>query len=295
MCPRSFFEWKSMDMDFEDFKKLPFSKFSYAHLQGWGEPLLNSEIGEMIEFAKKKCRVGLTTNGLLIDEWKESLLKLDLLAVSIAGINAQREVRKSRIEEIAPKIQELALRKKRPKIVIATLMMRNTIAELPALVEMAKKIGVDQVIANNLDYIPSKNLVGLEVFSNEVDREIFEIVERAKRRAEEIGIEFVVRPLKFEEAAVCAENPIRNCFVTVEGLIAPCAYLHLPTNGEWIVRYFKGEERRVRKVYFGRAEDFKSVWKCKDYVNFRKMFEERIYFSRELPEGCRTCYKAYSL
>jgi len=43
MCPKSVFrdEWISKDMEMEVFESIPFKKFRYTHLQGWGEPLLH--------------------------------------------------------------------------------------------------------------------------------------------------------------------------------------------------------------------------------------------------------------
>ncbi|MFN3384736.1 MAG: radical SAM/SPASM domain-containing protein [Archaeoglobaceae archaeon] len=296
MCPKSFFRWKAKDMGFEEFKKIPFSRFRYAHLQGWGEPLLNSELGEMIEFAKKHCKLSLTTNGLLLPEWKEEIAKLDLIAISIAGINGQREVRKTKLEELAEKIETITSLKKKPKVVIATLMMKNTISELPMLVEFAKSIKADELIANNLDYIPSRDLVGYEVFSENPSEEYLRIIETAKKKAEELKIKFVARPIKIEEALVCAENPIKNCFITADCNVSPCAYLHLPTEGEYITRFFKGQEFKVMKQYFGKAEEFYKVWKSKSYSDFRKIYEYRLLKPYlPLPECCRSCYKAYSL
>lgn len=296
MCPKSFFRWKAMDMSFEDFKKIPFSRFRYAHLQGWGEPLLNPELGEMIEFAKKSCKVSLTTNGLLLPEWKEEIAKLDLIAISIAGIDGQREVRKTKLEELSEKIETITSLKKRPKVVIATLMMKNTISELPMLVEFAKSIKADELIANNLDYIPSKDLVGYEVFSENPSEEYLRIIETAKKRAEELKINFVARPIKMEEALVCAENPIKNCFITVDCKISPCAYLHIPSEGDEITRFFKGEEIKVKKQYFGYAKEFQKAWKSKVYSDFRGVYERRLFEPHlPLPECCKSCYKAYSL
>lgn len=297
MCPKSFFDWKSENMDFELFKKLPFSNFRYTHLQGWGEPLLNPEIGEMISFARKKCKVGLTTNGLLIDDWIEDLAKLDLIAISVAGIEAQRKIRGASLQKIAENIALLKSRPKRPRIVIATLMMKKAIEELTHLIQFAGSIGVDEVIANNLDYIPSKELVGEEVFSNVIENNVAEKIRVAEMKAKEIGIKFTPRPIKLEEALICAENPLKNCFITVDGFIAPCAYLHLPTKSEEITRFFMGKEVKVRKLYFGRAENFKEVWKSREYSEFRKVYEKRLteLFIPELPEVCKTCYKAYSV
>lgn len=103
MCPKSCFDdWIARDMSMKIFRLIPFKKFRYAHLQGWGEPLLNPNIGEMIEFASKHCRVGLTTNGVLLEHHLDALLKLDLLAVSVASASpkAQSVVRGFSLEKL---------------------------------------------------------------------------------------------------------------------------------------------------------------------------------------------------
>jgi len=79
-------------MILETFKKIPFELFRYAHLRGWSEPLLNSDIIEIVKIAKKEgCLVGITTNGLLLDELAKDLVRsgIDLVAVSIASPNAE--------------------------------------------------------------------------------------------------------------------------------------------------------------------------------------------------------------
>ncbi len=304
MCPKAHFKWRNIDMDLELFKKLPLAKFKYVHLQGWGEPLLNPRIAEMIEIAKRRCKVGLTTNGLLLEEHIDEMLKLDLVAVSIADARSEvhARIRGCDLEAITNGIAELSSKRcgKKPRIVITTIMLRDTIQSLPDIVELAKRCGADEVIANNLDYIPSPQLVGREVFDSQ-DAIILDFVRLAAKKAKKLGVNFVSRPLRMEEALVCAENPIKNCFVTADGMVAPCVYLHLPTDGKKIVRYFKGKRFEVEKLYFGSAENFDSVWKNRRYVEFREIFEKRLRALHgiaeipELPEVCRTCYKAYSV
>ena len=66
-----------------------FKNTGLVYLQGWGEPLLNENIFQMIQLCKMKDKlVGFTTNGLLLDEKIISTLidlKLDILCVSLAG------------------------------------------------------------------------------------------------------------------------------------------------------------------------------------------------------------------
>ncbi len=304
MCPKYVFsnEWIHENMDLDVIKSVPFEAFDYAHLQGWGEPLLNDDLPEMIDIAKKYCKVGLTTNGLLLDEYVDTLSKLDLLAISIgsADPDVHRSVRRSKLEKILDNVKLLSERKDKPKIVFNTLMMKNTVKQLPELVKLAFECGADEVIANNLDYIPAEYLFQFKVFSSDDAKEY---VHEASVLAEKLGIKFVARPLKLEEALVCAENPIKNCLITWDGKITPCVYLHLPTKSESIKRYFEGKSYDVKKLYFGTVfEGFTKVWRKKEYTRFRAIFEERLRSTfgfelkiPKLPTSCRTCYKAYSI
>ncbi len=297
MCPHTIFrrDWINTDMDLETFKKIPFENFDFAHLQGWGEPLLNPNMGEMIEIAKKYCKVGLTTNGLLIDEFNE-IERLDYLAVSIASADEEKHkrIRKCSLEELKEKIK--AVSSKVP-VTLAFMMLRDTYHELPQIVEIAKEVGAKEVIANNLDYIPSKELESQAIFLQSVDEKPIEV---AKIKAEKLGIKLTVKPTKMEEVLVCAENPINNCLITYNGQITPCVYLHLPTKSDKIVRVFGGKVLEIEKVYFGEVWEKKS-WKR--YSNFRKIFERRKSFMLSLlpteipplPEPCKTCYKAYGV
>ncbi len=312
MCPKRIFrrEWISGHMDMEIFRRIPFEKFRYAHLQGWGEPLLNPNIIEMVEFAKAKgCRVGITTNGLLLDEFAEDLVKagIDLVAISIASADEKthRKIRGCKLSDLLENIRMLSNIRGKPKITLVTMMLKDTINDLPKFVEMAKDVGADEVIANNLDYIPSPDLTGLEVFSEKENREVLNVIRKAEELAKRLGISFFAKPIKLEEALVCAEDPISSCLITVDGHVSPCVYAHLPTRSDEIIRVFRGKVVRVRKRYFGSLveEDFEKVWKCKEYKDFRARFERRkraideflVLELPELPDVCKTCYKAYSV
>ncbi len=310
MCPKSIFrkDWIHEHMDLDTFRNVPFKLFRYAHLQGWGEPLLNPNIIEMIEIAKREgCSVGITTNGVLLQEFARELANagIDLVAVSIASpkLEEHRKIRGCDLYEILEGIRLLS-EYGIPKIVVTTVMMKNTVKNLPELIKIAKEYGVSEVIANNLDYVPSKDLEELKVFSHEEDRELTRILEDAKKVAKNSGVNVVVKPVKLEECLVCAENPIKNCLVTVDGRIAPCVYLHLPTKSDVIRRVFLGREITVPKVYFGnlRETEFKKIWNGRKYKEFRNVFVRRLsvvpgfdFEIPELPEVCKTCYKAYSV
>lgn len=187
-------------------------------------------------------------------------------------------------------------RKRNPKIVVATMMLKGTIDTLPEMVDFAVECGADEVIANNLDYIPSKELLGQEVFGEKADTKVEEIINQTEEKAKDAGIKFVAKPRVMEELLVCAENPVDNCFVTVDGRIAPCVYLHLPTDSGTIVRYFKGRRFEVPKVYFSSLKEWEKS-------EFREVYRRRLqalfrFFPVEfppLPEVCGVCYKAWGV
>ncbi len=296
MCPHTIYrrKWINADMSLECFRKIPFHKFDFAHLQGWGEPLLNPNIEEMIDIAKEHCKVGLTTNGLLLDEF--NIKKLDYLAVSIASADEEkhRKIRKTSLEDLLIKVEGIS---SDVDVTLAFMMMKDTYHELPDIVEIAKRIGAKTVIANNLDYIPVKELEKQAIFLQEVD---YKPIEVAKIKAEKLGVKLIVKDVKMEEVLVCAENPIDNILITYNCKITPCVYLHLPTESDKIPRVFMGKEFEIEKVYFGYVDDRES-WR--KYKEFGKIFERRknlVYSSLpldfpQLPECCKTCYKAYGV
>ncbi len=294
MCPHTIFrrDWVNADMDLETFEKIPFEKFDMVHLQGWGEPLLNPNIEEMIEIAKRHCKVGLTTNGLLIDEFNVD--KLDYLAVSIASVDEEknRRIRTCGLDDIIEKVRGVS---SKVDVTLVFMMLKDTYFELPEVVRLAKDVGAKTVIANNLDYIPIKEIEDQAVFLGSVDEKP---IHEAKSLAKSLGVSLKVKPLKMEEVLVCAENPIENCLITYDGKITPCVYLHLPTRSNKIQRIFKGKPIEVDKVYFGSVDD-RRAWER--YREFGRIFEGRTSFIfppkpiPPLPECCKTCYKAYGV
>lgn len=306
MCPKAIFkDWIAKNMDMDLFKLLPFKKFRYVHLQGWGEPLMNENIPEMIDIARKYCKVGLTTNGLRINEFLRDLRKLDLVAVSIAAADNEKhkKIRKCSLDDVIENVRLLSeIRKEegKPKIVIATMLLKDTYNDLPKIVEIAKRCGADEVIANNMDYIPSKELEDQAIFLQDVDDKP---IKTSKDLAKKLGIRFIAKQTKLEELLVCPENPIENCLITYDGKVAPCVYLHLPTKSDKIRRVFKGDVIEIKKLYFGNVvSGFENVWNSFEYVRFRQVFEKRVNIAftfppkiPDLPECCKSCYKAYSI
>jgi MoaA/NifB/PqqE/SkfB family radical SAM enzyme len=212
---------------------------------------------------------------------------------------------------------------KKPAIKLSFPMTRLNMGELPGLVPLSAKLGVDEVIFTNLDYLPEERWNILRTFHHESPTQAFrESANEIQRLGKRERIAVRVYPLKAEEVPVCEADPPQKIFFSVEGSISPCQYLRIPKQGE-IPRIFMNKEYAVPQIIFGNVnqEDFPDVWNKESYQAFRKIFEDRKRaalnaeqvldsFSNfgsgmdtepthepppPLSEVCRTCYKAYGI
>jgi len=343
MCPKTAFhdEWKAGDMPLPVFEKISryFHLVRDVHLQGWGEPLLYPELLAMIRIARVKgCQVSLTTNGVLLTpDRSETLIKegLDIIAISLAGASkdAHEAIRcGSHFDTLLTNVKTLAqlkakLKSKTPKVVFSYLMTKTNIEELADAVRLAREIGVNELVANNLDYCPTEVQDDLRVFScHGTDSRLQRILEEAEKEARGIKLPFRCYPLEMEEVIMCELNPLHIVFFSHDGSVSPCVYLNLPKS-ESIPRIFCGSYHEIPRICFGNVakKDFIEIWNSPEYTEFRKVYQNRLDvfektyghmgpfttdrheleeaekilkngLSRNpLPGGCHTCYKAYGI
>lgn len=339
MCPRTFFteKWIFQDMSMATYKEIQkyFGLTRWVYLQGWGEPLENKHFMEMLHIAKEaKCRVGATTNGVHLTEKNVSMLLdegIDLVVVSFGGVTRESHeaLRKgsdsgSLIGGVDRLVRMKNERKmERPVVKISLIMTRLNMAELPDAVPLAAKLGVDELMVTNIDYLPGERCNVLRAFHHESPTEAFnQSLIKMHKLGKKLGVSVRSYPLKAEEVPMCEANPLRNVFFSVDGYVTPCVYLRIPKKGD-ITRFFMDKEYKVPQTIFGNVndEDFLDIWNSGAYKSFRKIYEDRlrggITVSKALdifagsgsrgtgkepvveipplPEVCRTCYKAYGL
>lgn len=330
MCPVTVLadRWHSQHLHWELYLRIAraFKRIKYVHLQGWGEPLLHPRLFDMIKVAKDAgCRVGFTTNGTLLGPVAGQRLldlDLDLLAVSIAGATPQTHTAirvGSDLTQILDNLRcFLDLRAGRkvshPKVEIFFLMTKTNMAELPAAADLAASLGVDELVATNLDYVPTEEQNELKAFACDPLREAFaRALEDAQRRAKAAGLAFRPYPIDPEEVAICDANPLKILFVSCDGRVSPCTYLGLAGQVE-IPRVFDGQILRVPRVWFGdiREQELLEIWQAPAYRAFRQQFEARRMAKivsaaaavagatlaspgklPSAPECCRSCPKLY--
>jgi len=340
MCPKTVYtdDWLTGDMPLSVYEKISryFHLIQRVHLQGWGEPLLHPNLFDMIQIANSEnCLTSLTTNGaLLAQDMSEELIRkgVDTVAISIAG--AMREThenirRGSHFDHLIGNIKTLAnlkfkMRSKTPLIVLSFLMTKTNIEELPEAVSLAKDIGINEVVATNLDYVPKKAQDDMKIFScNKADINFKNYIHTAEKRAHQLKMPFRNYPLELEEVIVCEMNPLHIVSLSFDGCISPCIYLNIPSRG-LISRIFCGKHYEIERQCFGNLEesDFMEIWTGTPYENFRKVYQDRLNILKKiysdiggtfhnlsgveksiesellenpLPEICRSCYKAYHI
>jgi MoaA/NifB/PqqE/SkfB family radical SAM enzyme len=332
MCSRTAYkDFFRKDMALDDFKRLLpyFSQVESVVLEGWGESLLHRDLVECLRLAKNAGpRVGFVTSGKgLSDPLISEVLGagVDFMGFSISGatpkthnfirVNSDLDDMLNRIRVL----QEMKARKNLldPQLHIVYLLLKENVAEVPALIELARDLGITEVVLIHLCHVGNAWQEEQRIFSQNGREDFEKVLKEAEEKAREWKIDLQRPPLSFGEAPVCAENPLRNLYISVEGEVSPCVYLNPPVPSPF-KRIFQGREVQVEKVNFGNVfqEPFDRIWENPEYVEFRDRFARRKAHFKEMfaslwepdrskglevasppapPGPCQTCYKMLRL
>ena len=307
-CPRTVLgdRWPNEHMSLSTFRRLlpELHRTPMVHLQGWGEPFLNPEFFHMVALAKKAgCRVGTTTNGMLLRE--EVIAKLvacqvDTVAFSLAGLDEtnntiRRGTSLARVMEAIRALREERERREaaKPEIHIAYMLFRSGLNELEAIPGFFQGLGVSHVIISTLDFALTRELEA-EVIWPRTTPEFESLRSRLDAVVAE-GERFGLRihyhlpfPLPFPgiKRPVCTENVQRALCITAQGDVSPCVYTNLSVFPMSYIR--DGVERPYERLCFGSVlqRPLRAIWRQGDYVSFRNSFGEG-----RLADPCRDCPK----
>lgn len=320
--------WQHQRMPLENFKKLlPYlAEVETVVLEGWGESLLHPDLTEIVRLVKLEGpKVGFVTSGFgLRRERVRELIKagIDFMGFSLAGTTpaVHDAIRiHSRLSDLLDVIrlvneEKTLLGLDRPRLHIVYLLLKDNIGEVLSLPTLAGEVGIEEILLINSCHIATPWQESQRVFAREGEAQDCEaIIRQAQESARARGIHLKRSALGMAEAAVCAENPLKNLYISAEGEVAPCVYAHPPLSSPFR-RRFCGEEVLVGKVSFGNVfhEPFDQIWGSADYTAFRDRFirRERAYkaFFRFLldgsikdsqhgftlpapPEPCQSCHK----
>ena len=323
MCVRQAYKGEGRkDMALSDFKKIvPYLKdVENVVLEGWGESLLHKDLVECIELIKKEgARAGFVTSGAgLNEEYVRRLVRvgLDFIGFSLSGATPETHNRIRvnsdfvKLIESIKLFRDLTARTRKPRMHIVYLMLKENMAEVPLLPDLAKEVGVEEIVLINIIQVANKWQAEQKVYGSEDEKQFREILRKAERKAKRLRLSFVRSSLAPNEVAVCSEDPLRSLYISVDGEVSPCVHLYPPVPSPF-TRIFRDEEYCVEKVSFGNIfrEPFESIWNREEYARFRdrvlrrKLKAEQVYKDLlslkrpeqvglpEAPSACKSCHK----
>lgn len=310
-------------MSLETFSRLvpSLSQTKLIFLQGWGEPFLNPHFFEMVRIAKAAgCRVGTTTNGMLLDAEKLSELVrsgVDVIAFSLAGCTETNDVfrKGTRLAQVLKTIQQLTMVKERekslrPEIHVAYLLLRSGLDEIEQLPVVLADLGISQVVISTLDFIPLSILEreALIPASQDEYSSLRTRLDNLAATGRQSGLEIhsqIVAPqevvdemcdfahgeqdfaaLFFMTRPTCTENIQKAAFISASGEVSPCVFTHLPLRSPELAAGRMGQP--YHPLVFGNIHDssLDTIWQVPAYRAFR-----RSHRAGNLAGGCQSCLK----
>ena len=317
-------QWLRRDMALRDFDRISpwLRSVKSVVLEGWGESLMHPRLIDFVRSVKAQGpEVGFVTSGYGLSEERSRALidgGIDFIGFSLAGCTAQTHNR-IRVRSDFDRLQESirafvgivrSRRSRGPKVHIVYLALKENMAELPQVVDVAYGLGIGEVIVITNAHVATAWQDEQRVFSCGDVNPYGEVMAEAAGRARRLRVRLTLPALAPTDVAVCSENPLENVYVSVQGEVSPCVYLQPPVHSPFS-RIFCGHTFPEEKVSFGNLfrEEWDAIWGRPEYVAFRRSFEERGRCRRDTidalmelkvsgvrplpapPESCRRCHK----
>ena len=206
-------------LSLDSFKALLDSgRVRYVGLHGWGEPLLNQQLFDMIKYAESRgVFTNLTTNGTLVQENIDGILDSGLREIAFGVYDSELFLSQS-----LSQIKELTKEKKRrgfknPRTYLDITVYQENLAQIPELVKLAPELQIDAVILHRLFNVCNVD-TALKYPSIEAEEKLFAEV-RALAKA--FKLELYLPPKHSFPCRIVK----RSIFVTVQGEVTPCCFL----------------------------------------------------------------------
>jgi radical SAM protein with 4Fe4S-binding SPASM domain len=267
-------------------------------LQGLGEPLLSPYLMEMVTTAvARRITVGFNSNATLLNRRRAEELvdsRVDWLHVSLDGATpgAYEAVRDGAdFDAVVANLAGLVTAKRAagsttPWIRVVFVAMRDNVGELPDLVRLLARVGVDELHVQNLshsfsDADPAGRYAGIRQFTADQALWTGADAERAShafaeagRVAREHGLQLrlprvVAAPVADRPGVPGCSWPWEAAYITSAGVVQPCCMV-------------MGDDR----VSLGRLSEqsFSQIWSGEPYREFRRRLT-----GDDPPAVCRGC------
>jgi radical SAM protein with 4Fe4S-binding SPASM domain len=283
-----------------------FPRIERAVLHGIGEPLLNKALPQMITYLKqhKGSHVLFNSNATLLkSDWQQSLIEaqLDELRVSLDAATPEtyRKIRGApAFDKIVENLRSMVATKTElgttvPKLSLWCTGMKENIAELPDLVRLAARLGIDEVYLQRLVFYDEGSMIGLA----REDQSLYgrssanDIITECERLSQELGVRLeasgATNPRNSLSRDAADPAPWRACqrpwtvtYVTVNGNILPCCIAPFATSD-------------YQSIILGNLFEhpFAAIWNGPRYQEFRTGLQSL----HAPPDACAKCGAKWSL
>jgi MoaA/NifB/PqqE/SkfB family radical SAM enzyme len=254
-CPRTYFNREPLKtLSYDEFVRIAeqFPNMRRCSLHGIGEPLLNKELPQIINYLKRRAvEVIFNSNGtLLTPTWQEALVESGLYEYR-CSIDGSRPETLARIRgadvfhKLTAGLEGLVETRTRlgsqtPHISIWCVATKENLAELPGMVRLAARLGVPEVYLQRMTYFAQepKQQYGmarkqLAIFGPDHDYQE-EVIAECETLSAELGVDFraagariprhsldAARPADFTPWQECMRS-WTTAYVTANGNCLPC-------------------------------------------------------------------------
>lgn len=258
-------------------------KIEEVTLMGWGEPTIHPEFKYFLHWAyKHDIRKYFCTNGMKLDELFNDIFdtQTDIIAVSLDGANAKtNEIirRGSDFKKIISSLERITEFKSKnnitfPYINFVFTAMKSNIKELPALIELASSIGLDEVKVVYLTAF-DENLKSEVLYR---DRDLVEdIFNEASSMSEKYNINIKLPHLVGEDPSKNSNH--KECYT---------AWRDFFLGSDAYVRPCMSTKDKLFKIHD--YDTFEEMWNSNEYINHR----ENVNVKNLMNNSCRNCYQS---
>jgi radical SAM protein with 4Fe4S-binding SPASM domain len=275
-----------------------FPGLTELHLQGLGEPLMHLYFFDMVRYASERgIRVSTNTNlTILTEERAEECVQsgLHIMHVSIDGASDRvyEAIRiKAHFDKVLRNLRRLTQARERlqselPEIRLVCVVMRENLAELPALVRLAHREGIRTMSAQHLchdfgesslpqQYAPMRDFIESQTLLHEDPALVENVFAEARALAARLGVALRlpnVVPCSYPRGMPGRERcdwPWRGAYISYDVHAMPCCMVATPD-----------------RINFGNmaADGVERIWNNDAYNAFRNHLD-----SDDPPEICRSC------
>jgi MoaA/NifB/PqqE/SkfB family radical SAM enzyme len=245
--------------------------------------------------------VELISNGIQLDEEMTDRLVaagLDCLWVSIDGASpaSYADVRLGdHLPQIIANLEQLNARSKKPELGISFVAMKRNIVDLPAVLDLARRLGANQFSLSNIEPYTApmaKEILFAQSLFEPMPAEGLEMLRLDQELKNDVALKRLASLFPSRQSAIsptisrtglCPFLQRRSASVRWDGRVGPC----LPLLHSHTV-FLNGHSRNWQDFHFGSLtnRDLGSIWNDPVYSAFRRRLDE---FSFAPCSTCNSC------